>query len=462
MGKAYNMEKTKNAHEVDMLHGPMGMKIFLFALPLALASILQQLFNSADLAVVGRFASSEALAAVGANSAPINLIVSLFTGLSLGVNVVIGMLIGRGRPEKIREAVANLYLVGVICGLILFPTGELVARPLLTVMGTPDNVINLALLYLRIYFFATPFIMIYNFASAILRAKGDSARPLLALAVSGVINIFLNLFFVIRCGMTVDGVALATVISNVISAFIVTIFLIREPGNFHLSLRHVKLKKEYLETLFRIGIPAGLQGTVFSLSNVVIQSAINSFGSAAIAGTTAGQNFEFMCYFIVNAFSQAAVTFTAQNYGAGQYDRCKKVFVLSMLIGESLTFALSLVFWIFRGTLIQIFTTDQEVIAYAMIRMMIVSTWEIGTGTYEIPAGCLRGMGISMAPTVLVIFGSCVFRLIYVSTIFAAHHDFLILTIVYPISWAITGVAVEICYFVMRRKLFARGTAQKP
>ena len=271
-----------------------------------------------------------------------------------------------------------------------------------------------------------------------------------------------NLFFVIRCGMTVDGVALATVISNVISAFIVTIFLIREPGNFHLSLRHVKLKKEYLETLFRIGIPAGLQGTVFSLSNVVIQSAINSFGSAAIAGTTAGQNFEFMCYFIVNAFSQAAVTFTAQNYGAGQYDRCKKVFVLSMLIGESLTFALSLVFWIFRGTLIQIFTTDQEVIAYAMIRMMIVSTWEIGTGTYEIPAGCLRGMGISMAPTVLVIFGSCVFRLIYVSTIFAAHHDFLILTIVYPISWAITGVAVEIFYFVMRRKLFARGAAQKP
>ena len=457
-----NMEskKKKNTHEIDMLHGPLGGKIFMFSLPLALPSILQQLFNSADLAVVGRFSSSAALAAVGDNSAPINLIVSLFVGLALGVNVVIGTLIGQGKEERVNEAVSTIFTVSLICGVILLPLGQLVARPLLTVMGTPDDVMDLALLYLRIYFFATPFIMIYNFTSSVLRAKGDSARPLIALAVSGVINIFLNLFFVIRCGMSVDGVALATVISNIISAVMVVIFLIREPGAFHLSLRHLTLKGEYLKTLFRIGIPAGLQGTVFSLSNVVIQSAINSFGSSAIAGTTAAQNFEYMCYFIVNAFSQAAVTFTAQNYGAGQYRRCRKVFLLSMLIGESLTFSLSMIFWIFRGELIQIFTTDQEVIAYAMIRMMIVSNWEIGTGSYEIPAGCLRGMGISVAPTVFVVFGSCIFRLIYIATVFARTHDFFILTIVYPISWAITGTMVLIFYFVKRRKMFGSADAR--
>jgi putative MATE family efflux protein len=440
---------------MDMLHGPLAWKLFIFALPLALTSILQQLFNSADLAVVGRFSSSEALAAVGDNAAPINLIVSLFVGMSLGVNVVIGTLIGQGKRKKVGEAVETIYTVALICGVILLPVGELVARPLLAAMGTPDNIMDLALLYLRIYFLAAPFIMIYNFGSAILRAKGDSARPLIALAVSGVVNIFLNLFFVIVMGMSVDGVAIATVISNIISSTMVTVFLIREQGEFHLSLRHLMLKKEYLKTLFRIGIPAGLQGTVFSFSNVIIQSAINSFGSAAIAGTTAAQNFEYMSYFIVSAFAQGGVTFTAQNYGAGKYDRCKKVFRLSMIIGESITFALSLFFWIFRYPLLGIFTTDQEVISYALVRLMIVGLWEIGTGTYEIPAGCLRGMGVSIAPTVFVVFGSCVFRLIYVATVFAQTHDFFILTIVYPISWAITGIMVEVFYFVTRKKLFA-------
>ena len=448
-------EEKMRSHDMDMLNGPLAGKIFLFSLPLALTSILQQLFNSADLAVVGRFSSSTALAAVGDNSAPINLIVSLFVGLSLGVNVVIGMLIGQGRKEKIREAVSTIFLVAILSGLILLPTGELVARPLLSAMGTPEDVMGLALLYLRIYFFATPFIMIYNFGSAILRARGDSARPLIALAISGVINIGLNLFFVIGFHMSVDGVAYATVISNIISSALVTVFLIRETGEFHLSLRHLKIHREYLSTLFRIGIPAGLQGMVFSLSNVVIQWAINSFGSSAIAGSTAGQNFEFMAYFIVNAFSQAAVTFTAQNYGAGKYDRCRRVYVLSMLLGETLTFALSMTFWFGRDILLQLFTTDPKVISFAVIRMFWVSNLEIGTGTYEIPGGCLRGMGISMAPTLVVIFGSCVFRLIYIATFFASHHTFTTLLMAYPISWAITGIFVQLMYFIMRRKKLA-------
>jgi putative MATE family efflux protein len=447
------MKIKTRSHKVDMLNGPLAWKIFMFALPLALSSILQQLFNSADLAVVGRFASSQAMAAVGANGSPINLIVSLFTGLSLGANVAIGTFIGQNDERKTNEAVESAFTISLICGLILVPVGLAVSRPLLVLMDTPEDVLELAVLYLRIYFLAVPFIMVYNFGSAILRAKGDSNRPLLCLVVSGVVNVILNLFFVIICGMSVDGVAIATVISNIISAGMVTYFLIKESGALHLSLRCLKIKKEYLVKMARIGLPAGLQGMVFSLSNVVIQSAINSFGSDAIAGTTAGQNFEFMDYFIVNAFAQAAVTFTSQNYGAGKYDRCKRVFLITMVMGESLTLALSMFFWLGRGLFIQMFTTDATVISYAMIRMLYVSNLEIGTGTYEISGGCLRGMGVSMPPTILTIFGSCVFRLIYVATIFERFHSYTALVLVYPISWAITGTAVITLYFIMRKKL---------
>ena len=454
--------KIKQKNTIDMTHGSLWNKLLLFALPLAASSILQQLFNSVDTAVVGRFASSRALAAVGSNSSLIALMINLFIGISLGSNVIISRYIGQKTEEHVKAAIHTAIVVALCSGIFVLVLGQFIARPVLTMMGTPKDVIDLAVLYLRIYFLGMPFIMLYDFSSSILRSIGDSRRPLYALIAAGIINTGLNLILVIVFHLGVSGVAIATVVSNIVSSGILFYILLHEQEPIRVRLCGLSIDRCELKKILIIGVPAGLQGMVFSLSNVVIQSGINSFGAAGIAGSTAGQNFEFMCYFIVNAFSQAAVTFTAQNYGAGQYDRCKKVFVLSMLIGESLTFALSLVFWIFRGTLIQIFTTDQEVIAYAMIRMMIVSTWEIGTGTYEIPAGCLRGMGISMAPTVLVIFGSCVFRLIYVSTIFAAHHDFLILTIVYPISWAITGVAVEICYFVMRRKLFARGTAQKP
>ena len=365
-------EEKMRSHDMDMLNGPLAGKIFLFSLPLALTSILQQLFNSADLAVVGRFSSSTALAAVGDNSAPINLIVSLFVGLSLGVNVVIGMLIGQGKKEKIREAVSTIYLVAILSGLILLPTGELVARPLLSAMGTPEDVMGLALLYLRIYFFATPFIMIYNFGSAILRARGDSARPLIALAVSGVINIGLNLFFVIGFHMSVDGVAYATVISNIISSVLVTVFLIREKGEFHLSLRHLKIHREYLSTLFRIGIPAGLQGMVFCISNIIIQSARNSLGADAMAASAAAFTIEINVYCIINSFGQAATTFVSQNYGARNIRRCRSVMWWCLGLNAFFMGLMALFIYWQAIPMLGFFSSDPLVIELGNTRIMYV------------------------------------------------------------------------------------------
>lgn len=445
------MSKTK---QVDMLHGPLTAKIFFFALPLALSSILQQLFNSADLAVVGRFSSSEAMAAVGSNASVINLIVSLFVGLSVGANVVIATLIGRNRKKRINEAVHTIFTVALISGLILVGTGILLSKPILILMNAPSNVLNMAIRYLRIYFLAMPFIMVYNFGSAILRSKGDSLRPLYCLIASGILNVVLNLFFVIKLGMDVDGVAWATVISNVLSAGMITWFLTHEEPDFRLSLTKLSIRPEYLSQMVKIGLPAGLQGMVFSISNVVIQSAINSFGAQAIAGNTAGQNFEFMCYFIINAFAQAAVTFTSQNFGAQDEKRCKMVFRDSLKTGLSITLMMSLIFWFSRGFLIQFFTKDPAVMNYAFIRMKYIMILELLTGTYEIPGGCLRGMGKSMVPALLTVLGSCVLRLIYVGTVFRIFRSMEVLLMVYPISWIVTSTAVMTAYFTIRKKLF--------
>ncbi|MDD6679663.1 MATE family efflux transporter [Galactobacillus timonensis] len=447
----------KNRHgktEIDMLEGSLGDKILFFALPLAAASILQQLFNSADLAVVGRFDSAAAMAAVGSNAPVINLIVSLFTGLSVGANVVIASMIGSGRQKECPRAVSTLFTMALLSGVALIFIGLLLARPILSLMGAPANVMNLASEYLEIYFLGMPFVMIYNFVSAILRARGDARRPLIALTIAGIANVFLNLFFVIVMDLSVAGVAIATDISGAISAAIVTWDLAHEEEDFHLNLRHLCLDHRYIVKTVKIGLPAGLQGAVFALSNVVIQTAINSFGANAIAGASAGSNFEFMCYFIINAFAQTAVTFTSQNFAAKKFDRCKRVLRWCWGLGTVLTLALSLVFWFGRGFFIRFFTEDPEVIQYAYVRMLFVSTLEIGTGLYEIPGGCLRGMGRSMTPAVLTILGSCVFRLIYINTIFLRFRSFETLFMIYPVSWLLTGAMVISAYYSARKHLF--------
>ena len=450
-------EKRRRSHQINMLEGPLVKKILLFTLPLAGSSILQQLFNSTDVAVVGRFSSSQALAAVGSNAPLINMLVLLFTGLSVGANVLIARYIGQNDRKKVSEAVHTVITLSLICGFLLLILGQVIAAPLLRLMNTPDDVIDLAATYLRIYFMGMPFVMLYNFGSAILRSVGDTSRPLYCLVISGIVNVLLNLFFVIVCDMSVAGVGIATVIADGISAGLIMMFLIRnEDESIRVNPKKLSFKKEHLIMILKIGAPAGIQGMVFSISNVFIQTAINGFGSQAVAGSSAELNFEYITFYIVSAFSQAAVTFTSQNYGALQFDRCKKVFRLFSCI---FTGCVSVIFMLGSGFFITFFTTDPTVIKYAIIRMAIVMLLELMTGSYEISGGALRGIGHSLLPAILTIFGSVVFRIIWLFTVFKAYHTYDMLLMVYPVSWLITGTSVLIAYFIIRKREFKKVSA---
>ena len=437
----------------NMIEGSLIDKIALFALPLAISSILQQLFNAADLAVVGRFASPQAMAAVGSNSSVINLIISFFVGLTVGANAVIAMQIGQGKKEQINETVHTVIAVSLVAGFSLILIGFFISKPILILMAAPSEVLDLAILYLRIYFFAMPALMIYNYGSAVLRSKGDSKRPLYAMILSGIINILLNLLFVIVFRLHVVGVAMATVISNMFAAGLILFYLMTEEENFRLDIRRLCIKKQYLIKMMQIGLPAGLQGAVFSLSNVVIQSSVNSFGADAIAGATAAANFDFVSYCAMNGFAQAAVTFTSQNFGAKKYDRCRKVFRICMACGIGASAIIVALLTTFRYSVIQLFTTDPAVTEFAMIRVMSEFIFHYLIGTYEISGGCLRGMNKSLSPALISIFGTCVFRLIYVFTYIPTHHTFSALFHVYPLSWIITGLITITVYLIERNKL---------
>ena len=440
-------------NEVDMIHGPLAKKILMFALPLAASSMLQQLFNAADLAVVGRFTNAQAMAAVGSNSSVIGLLVSLFTGLSVGANVAVANLLGSGKREKIPDAVHTVITVALVSGILLLTAGILIARPILTLMGAPADVIGLAVIYLRIYFTGMPAVMMYNFGSAILRSRGDSRRPFVSLTLAGIVNVILNLFFVVVLHMHVIGVALATVLSNCLSGGLVLYYLMKEPDEFRVDLKKLRIRKEYLERIMKIGLPAGLQGMVFSLSNVVIQSAVNSFGANAIAGNTAAQNFDFVSYCLLNAFAQTTVTFVSQNFGARQYERFHKVWKIAMGMGIGLDILLIGLIMMFKGTLIQIFTTDPEVISYAMVRMNYALSVHFLCGTYEITAGALRGMNRSMVPAVISVLGTCAVRLLYVWFVFPQFGTIESLILVYPVTWIITCILMNGAYFIARRNL---------
>ncbi|MCR5487141.1 MAG: MATE family efflux transporter [Lachnospiraceae bacterium] len=439
-----------------MTHGPLAGKILLFALPLLTTSVLQQLFNAADIAVVGRFADPKAMAAVGSNASVINLLVNFFVGLSVGANVVIANLIGAGRRDKIHDAVHTVISVSLITGIISTVVGITVAEPVLTLMGAPKEIMRLALLYLRIYCTAGPFIMLYNFGSAILRSKGDSRKPLISLFLSGIINVFLNLLLVIVFHLHVIGVAVATVVSNIIGAGLILYFLMHEEGEFRLSLRELSIKPAYLKGMIKIGLPAGLQGMVFSLSNVVIQSTINSFGANAIAGSTAAQNLEFMSYCVVNAFAQATVTFTSQNYGAGDWKRCDRVFRLSMLMGIGVDLCWIAVYLIFRVPFMHLFTTDEEVLRFALIRILHPGATHFLITSYEVSGGAMRGLNRSLVPALISIFGTCAFRMFWVFTVVRKYHTFAVLMDVYPASWIFTGIVMLTAYFLVRKKVYAK------
>ena len=445
---------NRNNREVDMIHGPMAMKILLFALPLAASSVLQQLFNSADLAVVGRFADSNAMAAVGSNAPVISLMVNLFVGLSVGTNVVLGNLLGSGRRQEIHDALHTAVTLALLSGFILIGAGFILARPLLTLMGAPAEVLELAVLYLHIYFCGMPMIMLYNFGAAILRSRGDSRRPFLCLTLAGILNVCLNLVFVIGFHLSVVGVALATVLSNCVSGGLVIFLLTREEGEFKLRLRDLKIDPRFFKGILRVGVPAGLQGMVFSFSNVVIQSAVNSFGAACIAGMSVAQNMDFISYCTLNAFTQSCVTFTSQNYGAGNRDRCRKVLQLSVGMAMAVDAVVIGTMILFRHPLVGLFTKDPEVVSFAMTRLVYVGFVHFMCGFYDIPGGAMRGMNRSLVPAFISAVGTVGFRLIYVFAILPMHRTVVTLMLVYPLSWILTSIAMNIAYGRVYRKAF--------
>lgn len=449
-----NEVTTKKRKQVDMLHGSLMDKLLFFALPLAASSVLQQLFNSVDVAVVGHYANSQAQAAVGCNGSVINLLLNLFVGISVGANVVIASYIGQERKDKVKETVHTAMVVALFSGIFLLCLGIMIARPILTWMNTPEDVLEQAILYLRIYFLGMPFIMIYNFGAAILRSIGDTKRPLYCLVISGVVNAGLNLFLVIVFHMGVAGVGIATVISNVISACMILYFLTHEQGIIHLSLKELKMVKTELIRILKIGVPAGLQSMVFSFANVFIQKALNGYGSDAVAGSAVALNFEYYSYFVVSAFGQATVTFTSQNFGAEKYDRCKKIFKQTLSMCIFTIGCMSITFLFGKEFFIGLFTSKPEVAEYAAIRMVYLLTLYILVPTYEIGGAALRGIGYSMTPAILTIFGTCILRLVWIYTVCKQFTGFKTLMMVYPISWIITGILVLTAYMIIRRKVF--------
>ena len=442
--------KTK---EMDMLHGGLAGKLILFAIPLAFSGILQQLFNSADVAVVGRFAGSAALAAVGSCVALVGIFVNLIIGLAVGPNAALANLIGQGQRDRISGMVHTILTFGMILGVVLMGLGFLTARTVLEASGTPESVINEALLYIRIYFIGIPFMTIYNFGAAILRSYGDTKRPMYYLVLSGTVNVILNLVFVICFGLGVEGVAISTTISNILSTTLVLVHLHGKEDEFQFRFHKMHIEWKDLKRVLMIGIPAGIQGAIFSVSNVFIQSGINSFGEDAIAGSSLALNFEYFTYDIANAFAQAAVTFTSQNFGAGNLKRCKKIFWLCMLFGMGFTEILSIVFMIWDDFFVSIYTISDAVAVYGLIRMHHVCSLEGLTATYEVESAALRGMGKSLEPSIITILGTVVFRMIWLVTIFQWIPTYDMLMNVYIASWVFTGGLIFIVYVLHMRKL---------
>lgn len=442
---------TKSAG-IDMLNGSLLDKIIMFALPLAASSVLQQLFNSIDMAVVGQFAGKEALAAVGSNSSVISLVVTLFVGISVGANYVVANYIGSKDEQGIKKAVSTTAAVSMVSGILLLYLGITLARPILEAIDTPADVIDLSTLYLQLYFAGIPFIMIFNFGSAILRGMGDTKRPLYCLLASGLINAILNIILVVGFDMGVAGVGIATLVANAINAIIIIQILRHERDPYRLILNDVKFHTKEMKTMLQIGIPAGIQGMVFAIANVTIQSSVNSFGSSAMSGSAAALNYEHFCYFIIAAFSSAAVTFMGQNMAAGKTYRCRRIFFHTMWLCVVSCAAFNIFFTWQEPFFIGIFNTEPEVHKFAYIRMELVLLPQFIASSYEVASGALRGLGYSTLPAALTVVGTCVLRLCWVHMVVPSHHEFQWLMAVYPISWVVTGTMVLVAYYMVGKK----------
>ncbi len=446
---------------MDMLHGPLFGKILVFSLPLIASGILQQSFNAVDVAIIGRYSTSQAIAAVGSNGPIISILVNLFLGIAVGANVVIANYLGQKNHDAVRRSISTVAIIAIASGLLLAIIGTTVARPILEAMSAPPDVIDLATEYLRIYFCGMPFMMIYNFGSAIMRSVGDTKLPFYALVVATACNLLLDWLFVAVFDMGVAGVAWATVIANAINAAIIVVFLRREPDPVTLLLKRWKLSMPDFNKMLRIGIPAGLQGMVFSISNIFIQSAINTFGSDAIAGSAAALTYEAYCYYIVVAFCAAAIAFTGQNYGAGNAARCKLVYRICMFYSVVICGVANLLIVWQENFFIGVFSSDPAVMHYASLRFHTVLLVQALASTYEVSGAYMRGLGYSVTPMVLTIFGTCVLRLGWVYYILRNGSSFETLMLIYPITWIITGIAVIAAALWVQRKVFAKPSSGK-
>ncbi len=448
-----SMDKNKK-YEMDMCSGPILSKMLMFALPLMLSSVLQLLFNAADVVVVGKFAGDNSLAAVGCTGSLVNLLVNLFVGLSVGANVMTARHFGAKQYDELSKTVHTAITVAAISGIILTFIGVIFADNILRLMSTPEPVLPLAALYLRIYFGGMIANMLYNFGSAILRAVGDTRRPMYFLTFAGVVNVVLNLIFVIVFKMDVAGVAIATVISQCISAFLVLRCLIREQGAVHLDVKKLGIDAAEFRNIVRIGLPAGLQGCVFSLSNVVIQSSINSFGETVVSGSAASANLEGFVYVAMNAFHHATLNFMSQNYGAGKFSRLRKVMICGLGCVTVAGLVLGNLEVFFGRSLLSLYTSSPEVIEAGIIRLTINNTLYCLCGMMDVMVGVLRGVGYSVMPMIVSLVGACGTRLLWIATIFRVEsfHRIETVYIAYPISWFLTFAAHVVCYFIVRKK----------
>ena len=447
------------SYEMDMCNGPILGKVLTYSIPLMLSGVLQLLFNAADVIVVGRFAGSQSLAAVGSTSSLINLLINVFIGLSIGANVLVARYYGAKNDRDMSETIHTAITVSLMSGLFLVFLGLFTSRFWLELMGTPDDVIDKSTIYMRIYFAGMPATMVYNFGSAILRAIGDTKRPLYFLTVAGVINAALNIFFVTQLQMDVAGVALATVISQCISAFLVIRCLMHSEGAMKLSLSRLGVNRRKLLLIIKVGLPAGIQGAIFAISNVLIQSSVNSFGSIAMAGYTAANNVLGFLYTSVNSVTQACMSFTSQNYGVGKYKRMDKVLIDCLILSSGIALVMGGGAYLFGTEILQIYTGDPEVIRCGMEILSITTVPYFLCGIMDLFPGALRGMGCSAVPMILSVIGTVGTRIVWIFGIFPRHRSLYVLFISYPGSWIITIILQVICYLIVRKKVHSRAAA---
>lgn len=447
------IELKKNKYEIDMCNGTIMDKLISFALPLMVSGILQLMFNAVDIVVVGRFSGSQALAAVGSTTALINVFTNLFIGVSLGANVLAARFYASGKHKEMSETVHTAITLALISGIVMAVVGLVFSRWALEVMGTPSDVIDQSTLYMRIYFLGMPFFMLYNYGAAILRAVGDTKRPLMFLIIAGVINALLNLFLVIAFHMGVAGVAIATVVSQLISCILVLRCLYMTDSSYQLRFSKLCMKKFYLVQIFQVGIPAGVQSTVINFSNALLQSSVNSFGSTAMAGYTAANNVLGFLYASVNSVTQACMSFTSQNYGVGKHKRMDRVLLDCGILSFVIAFVLGCGSYMFGNEILKIYTEDPEVIRCGVEILSITTVPYFFCGIMDLFPGALRGMGHSGVPMILSIIGTVGTRIVWIFWIFPQHRSLYTLFISYPASWIITIVMQVVCFIFVRRKV---------